>query len=179
MKIGYLRKKIVCKILHLSGEKSCEYINSYFRKCGAIVGKNCRIYSDITTSESYLIYIGNNVTISNDVQILTHDNSVIKVIPDCTDIFGMVRIGNNTFVGARALILPGVNIGDNCIVGAGSVVTKSVPNGSIIAGNPARVVKKIEEYKSNIRDNVFDITGLSQVEKKKMLIKQKSKWINK
>lgn len=55
MKIGYLRKKIVCKILHLSGEKSCEYINSYFRKCGAIVGKNCRIYSDITTSESYLI----------------------------------------------------------------------------------------------------------------------------
>ena len=168
MKIGYLRKKIACKILHLSGEKSCEYINSYFRKC-----------SDITTSESYLIYIGNNVTISNDVQILTHDNSVIKVIPDCTDIFGMVRIGNNTFVGARALILPGVNIGDNCIVGAGSVVTKSVPNGSIIAGNPARVVKKIEEYKSNIRDNVFDITGLSQVEKKEMLIKQKSKWINK
>ena len=106
MKIGYLRKKIACKILHLSGEKSCEYINSYFRKCGAIVGKNCRIYSDITTSESYLIYIGNNVTISNDVQILTHDNSVIKVIPDCTDIFGMVRIGNNTFIGARALILP-------------------------------------------------------------------------
>ena len=87
----------------------------------------------------------------------------------------MVRIGNNTFIGARALILPGVNIGDDCIVGAGSVVTKSVPNGSIIAGNPARVVKKIEEYKSN----VFDITGLSQVEKKKMLIKQKSKWINK
>ena len=141
MKIGYLRKKIACKILHLSGEKSCEYINGYFRKCGAIVGKNCRIYSDITTSESYLIYIGNNVTISNDVQILTHDNSVIKVIPDCTDIFGMVRIGNNTFIGARALILPGVKIGDNCIVGAGSVVTKSVPNGSIVAGNPARCEK--------------------------------------
>ena len=52
------------------------------------------------------------------------------------------RIGRNCFIGGRALILPGVTIGDGCIVGAGSVVTKSVPDHCIVAGNPARILKR-------------------------------------
>lgn len=52
------------------------------------------------------------------------------------------RIGKNCFIGGNALILPGVEIGDCCIVGAGSVVTKSVPPNSIVAGNPAQIVKR-------------------------------------
>jgi acetyltransferase-like isoleucine patch superfamily enzyme len=51
------------------------------------------------------------------------------------------RIGRNCFIGARSLIMPGVTIGDNCIVGAGSVVTRDVPSGSLVVGNPAKVVR--------------------------------------
>lgn len=68
-----------------------------------------------------------------EARILTHDFT--------RNIRRHTRIGENCFIGGRSLIMPGVEIGDNCIVGAGSVVTKSVPSGSIVAGNPARVLR--------------------------------------
>lgn len=54
-----------------------------------------------------------------------------------------VRLGNNVWLGAGAIILPGVTIGDNSIVGAGSVVTHDVPSDTIVVGNPAKVLRKI------------------------------------
>mgnify|MGYP000941770973 CR=1 FL=1 len=60
------------------------------------------------------------------------------------------------------------------------IASKTISNRSEVQNHLKRILDQVnEEYKSNIRDNVFDITGLSQVEKKEMLIKQKSKWINK
>lgn len=56
-----------------------------------------------------------------------------------------VRLGNNVWLGAGAIILPGVTIGDNSIVGAGSVVTHDVPSDTIVVGNPAKVLRKITE----------------------------------
>lgn len=56
-----------------------------------------------------------------------------------------IKIGNNVWIGGSATILPGVTIGDNVTIGAGSVVVKDVPSGVVVAGNPARIVKKIEE----------------------------------
>jgi maltose O-acetyltransferase len=53
-----------------------------------------------------------------------------------------VIIGDNVWIGERAIILKGVNIGDNAIVAAGSVVTKSIPNNSLVAGNPAKIIKQ-------------------------------------
>ena len=53
-----------------------------------------------------------------------------------------VKVGNNCFVGYGSILLPGVTIGDEVIVGAGSVVTKDVPSNSIVAGNPARVIRE-------------------------------------
>lgn len=79
------------------------------------------------------IHIGEMSYVAFETRILTHDRT--------RGLYLHTRIGRNCFVGGRSLILPGVEIGDNCVVGAGSVVTKSVPPRSIVAGNPARVIR--------------------------------------
>ena len=56
-----------------------------------------------------------------------------------------VHIGNNVWVGAGAIILPGVTIGDNCVIGAGSVVTKDIPDNVVAVGNPCRILREIGE----------------------------------
>lgn len=60
--------------------------------------------------------------------------------------FGSIKIGNNCFIGAKSIILPGVTIGDNCIVAAGSVVAKSVASGTIVDGVPAKYIMSIDDY---------------------------------
>lgn len=55
-----------------------------------------------------------------------------------------VKIGNNVWIGGRAVIVPGVTIGDNAVIAAGAVVTKDVPAGAVVGGNPAKIIKTIE-----------------------------------
>jgi acetyltransferase-like isoleucine patch superfamily enzyme len=80
------------------------------------------------------IHIGKYTTITFGVAILAHDY-VNGIDRD-------VRIGDNCFIGAHAIILPGVTIGDGCIVAAASVVARDVPGGCLVSGNPARVVEQ-------------------------------------
>ena len=80
------------------------------------------------------VHIGAHSYLAFESRILCHDRT--------RGLYLHTRIGKNCFVGGRSLILPGVEIGDNCVIGAGSVVTKSVPAHSIVAGNPARVIKE-------------------------------------
>lgn len=91
-----------------------------------------------------LISIGKSTTISFDVVILVHDYSIDKQLYANDKVHGLlideVNIGSNVFIGARAVILPGTTIGDNCIIGAGAIVKGNFVPGSIIAGNPARVI---------------------------------------
>lgn len=54
-----------------------------------------------------------------------------------------IRVGNNVWIGGGVRVLPGVTIGDNCVIGAGSVVTKDIPAGSLAAGNPCRVIRRL------------------------------------
>lgn len=166
MRIGWFVLKLKCKFVDLafSPQKSraiFKKINKkYFLKNGITVGENCCIYSDITTPEGYLIYIGNNVTISNDVQFVTRDNSIDRVLNDKSDIFGEIHIGDNCFIGARSLILPGVTLADRVIVGSGSIVTKSFMESSIIiAGNPARKIGDWEGYIQKYGHMGFDSSG--------------------
>ncbi|MGM0340146.1 acyltransferase [Enterococcus sp. AZ007] len=99
-----------------------------------------------------LITIGNNTTISKNVEILTHDYSISKamVVMNELDQGGYflreVTIGSNCFIGANTILLPGTNIEENVIVGAGSVVKGFVGKNQIIAGNPARPIMTIEEF---------------------------------
>lgn len=79
------------------------------------------------------VHVGKNSWVAFDARILTHDRT--------RGLYLHTRIGENCFIGGRSLILPGVEIGDNCVIGAGSVVTKSVPPRSLVAGNPARIIR--------------------------------------
>jgi acetyltransferase-like isoleucine patch superfamily enzyme len=80
------------------------------------------------------IHIGANTYIAFEARILSHDMTRALYLD--------TRIGENCFIGGRALILPGVTIGNSCIVGAGAVVTKSVPDGCIVVGNPATILRE-------------------------------------
>lgn len=113
-----------------------------------------------------------------------------------------IKIGNNVWLGGGVIVTPGVTLGDNVVVGAGSVVTKSFPDNVVIAGNPARIIKTVEEelteesletlrHKIDMIDRELiallekrmdTVTKIGQVKKKKtkqfMMQKESSKyWI--
>lgn len=88
------------------------------------------------------VHVGAESYIAFDAVILAHDTT--------RRTYRHTRIGKRCFIGARSIIMPGVSVGDNCIVGTGSVVTKDVPAGSIVAGNPARIIRTIDHYGSSI-----------------------------
>ncbi len=79
------------------------------------------------------IHIGRDSYIAFGAVVLTHDMT--------RGVYADTRIGERCFIGSHSLILPGVTIGDGAIVGAGSVVTRNVPPATIVAGNPARVIR--------------------------------------
>ena len=103
---------------------------------------------------SHMIELGEHTIISSNVLILVHDYSIATAIRTFRPVTAgalphflkKVKIGNNCFIGARAIILPGTTIGDNTIIGAGSVVKGEIPNGVVIAGNPAKIIKRIDDY---------------------------------
>lgn len=80
------------------------------------------------------VHIGEYVRVTGGVTILAHDA--------CRALKADVYIGNNCFIGNKAIILPGVKIGNQVIVAAGAVVTKDVPSNCIVAGNPAKIIKE-------------------------------------
>lgn len=97
------------------------------------------------------ISIGNRVTISSNIRILTHDwalDTIIEGLPTKEKyqrpigILRDIEIGDHTFVGTGSIIMPGVKIGKCCIIGAGAVVRGEIPDYSIVIGNPAIVLKR-------------------------------------
>lgn len=115
---------------------------------GVKIGEGCMIADrDTFPTEGYLIEIGDYCQLTLGSRIFTHGGAQVvrKFYPDF-DIFGKVKIGNYVYVGANALIMPGVTIGDNVLISAGSVVTKSIPSNVVVGGNPAHIICTVDEY---------------------------------
>jgi maltose O-acetyltransferase len=131
---------------------------------GMVIGEGCyigrRVVFDVWNC--WLITVGESCIFSPESMVLAHDASTKRAI-------GYTRlrrtaIGDRVYVGARAIILPGVSVGDDAIVGAGAVVTRDVAAGTMVAGNPAQVVGSTEGYADKHRRRmklrpVFDGDG--------------------
>lgn len=90
------------------------------------------------------ITIGNHVLLGPNVQLITATHPLHpKTRATGLELGYPITIGNHVWIGAGAIILPGITIGDNVVVGAGSVVTKDVPANQVVAGNPARYIKDV------------------------------------
>lgn len=94
------------------------------------------------------LYIGNNVSISREVFILTLTHDYNSFDFDLKE--GPVHIGDNSWIGIRAIILPGVTIGPGAVIGAGSIVTRDIPANAVAVGSPAKVVaiRELNEFNS-------------------------------
>lgn len=139
-----------------------KYYIKYLKKIGVKIEGNPNFISPsayFDGSDYSKINIGENVTISMEVILLTHDGSIhtvhkglnLKNIDNIKELekFVMVKgitIGENSFIGAKALLMPGCNIGKNVIVGGGSVVRGTIPDNSIVMGNPAKIVGKTDQW---------------------------------
>lgn len=109
------------------------------------IGKNVGI-SGATVSSRIGISIGDNVLLGSGV--LISDNDAHPLHPNdrhdaSKTLCAPVEIGNDVFIGARSIILKGVKLGTGCVVGAGSVVSRDVPELTVVAGNPAKIIKKL------------------------------------
>lgn len=115
---------------------------------GAVIGRNCKISSHTFVCEGVTIednvFVGHNVTFTNDrFPRATNPDGSLQTDADWHCIPTLVKIGAS--IGSSATILCGITIGQNALVGAGSVVTKDVPDNTVVAGVPARVVKTLQE----------------------------------
>jgi acetyltransferase-like isoleucine patch superfamily enzyme len=143
---------IFSKLEALAARRSSGAFVKYLRKKGCHIGKKTHFFSPLTTvidvTRPYLLSIGDYCKITGGVVILTHDysRSVMRIV--YKEIIGeadKTTIGNNVFIGMNAIILRGAKIGNNVIVGAGSVVGTKVPDNTVVAGNPARILMTLDE----------------------------------
>lgn len=120
------------------------------------IGHECYLCTWNFGTEPHLITLGNNVYIATGVRFINHDMSVAMISnylyssPNKIHSQAEIKIGNNVFIGADTIILPGVQIGDNIIIGAGSVVTKDIESDTVAAGVPAKRIRSFESYISDI-----------------------------
>ena len=119
---------------------------SYYVKRGLKVGKNFNRQSGtrLDPNNCWLIEIGDDVIMSNKVQLVAHDFSTMHYTGYAR--FGKIKIGDRVFIGANSTILMNVNIGNDVIIGAGSLVNKDIPSGVVVAGVPARIICTTSEY---------------------------------
>lgn len=137
MSIQLKIKSIIKRILGV--KQSVSKQSQYTYKIGNVKHHN----THIDTLVPNLVEIGDNFISAPGSFILAHDASLLATYGKYK--LGRTIIGNNVFLGVNAVVLPGVKIGNNVIIGAGCVVTKDIPDNSVVAGNPGKIICTIEE----------------------------------
>jgi acetyltransferase-like isoleucine patch superfamily enzyme/O-antigen/teichoic acid export membrane protein len=147
---------------------------AYARSLGVVIGEGTHLYGGDTGTfgtEPYLVTIGKNCHIGNEVRFITHDGMAIVLRahhPDI-DLLARIEVGNNVAIGMRAIILPNVRIGSNCIIGCASVVNRDVPDNTIVAGVPARVIGTLEDYERKVVGQSLHTGALHGQEKERRI----------
>ena len=123
--------------------------NSFaLRTLGVKVGEGSRIYTRSFSGEPWLVSIGDRVTVAPGVDFITHDASswLLQDEKGRRYRYARITVGNDVFIGANAVILPGVRIGNRVIVAAGSVVNRSIPDNCVVGGVPARFLRTFDDF---------------------------------
>ena len=149
--MNYVRKMQIKRLFYFlipSAEKRSKLLkkNNFFYS----MGENVHFQPRKLPADPKFIKIGNNVSVASDVDFITHDiiQKVFNNLPSGGHIqshLGCIEICDNVFIGSSSIVLPNVKIGPNAIVAAGSVVTKDVPEGSIVGGNPAKIIGSFDD----------------------------------
>ena len=134
-----------------SERKKAEYLKSHHILGG--VGNNCKWGPWLVPLYPELIILHDNVCVHKTAHIVVHDminvflkNSIQGAVFGGGEVLGPVEIDDNVYISMNAMIMPNVKIGKNCIVSAGSIVSDDVPDNSIVAGNPAKVIGRFDAY---------------------------------
>lgn len=146
----YNRLWVMLKLLLLRrGEDRAAFLKK--QDVFGAMGEKCFWHPKTLPSEPELLVLHDNVNVASDAYFCTHDvlhilfNNDSSLPDDYQFRTGKIELMDNTFIGAKSIIMYDVKIGPNAIVAAGSVVTKDVPEGSVVAGNPARVIGRYED----------------------------------
>lgn len=145
---GKKRMELLNKMLGKIGE-GC-YIEPPFRANWAgknlYLGDYVYVNFNLTVVDDADIYIGDRVMIGPNVTIATANHPISPELrAQGLQYNKSITIGNNVWIGAGVIIVPGITIGDNAVIGAGSVVTKDIPANVVAVGNPCRVIREIGE----------------------------------
>ena len=110
-------------------------------------GKNVYANFNLTLVDDTHIYVGDYTLIGPNVTIATAGHPIDPALREQAYQYNAtVRIGKNCWIGAGAVIVPGITIGNNVVIGAGSIVTKDIPDNVVAVGNPCRVLREVGDY---------------------------------
>lgn len=126
-------------------------------------GRNVYANFNLTVVDDTHVYVGDYTQFGPNVVLAVAGHPIDPALREQGYQYNLpIHIGRNCWIGAGALILPGVTIGDNTVIGAGSVVTRNIPSGVVAVGNPCRVLRAVGEHDRAFffRDRPIDYDNL-------------------